>query len=295
MTRQAVLIYAEGQKWTVGEALVEHYNLTNPSANGVSFETVVAGAIASYDGSVADFVQRAAELAGDSAPALPAWTKSAKFGAVTFEDIDPIVGREYASLGDNAISKIEELMKSNQSGLIRPPIPMRPDIFGPMDLGSDSEFSVAVSAKLLTRAIAGDDIADDLTSTIPKYFFQAKPSTKAKATFKGDNVALVEQWGKTWQALNSRTNGRVLRIHVALRKGYSKKLEDEAVNKLREYGELDEGSRTLPAVRVKGNEVRVIIDASNYAALFVDPKLQEGIAKLLAKTQLEQKRAALRP
>ena len=172
---------------------------------------------------------------------------------------------------------------------------MRPDIFAPMDLGSDLEFSVAVSAKLLTRAIAGDDIADDLTSTIPKYFFQAKPSTKAEPPFEGDNVALVKRWGETWRALNSRTNGRVLRIHVALHNGYSKKLEDEAVNKLREYGELDEGSRTLPTVCVKGNEVRVIIDASNYAALFVDPKLQEGIAKLLAKTQLKQKRAAQRP
>ena len=72
-------------------------------------------------------------------------------------------------------------------------------------------------------------------------------------------------------------------------------LKSSLINGVSLPSELNTLNEKLPAVRVKGNEVRVIIDASNYAALFTDPKLQEGIAKLLAKTQLKQKRAALRP
>ena len=86
-----------------------------------------------------------------------------------------------------------------------------------------------------------------------------------------------------WNELKSHTGGRVLRIHVALRKGYSPVLKQDTVEKLREHGELEEGAKSLTAVRVKGNEVRVIIDANSYKALFVEPRLRRGVAKLIGK------------
>src|SRR3546814_13884139 len=70
--RQAVFRYAESQKWSVRDALLrnfeENYSSTNPSSNGVSFETVVAGAIASYHGKVLDPFQSAAQPPGTHVP-----------------------------------------------------------------------------------------------------------------------------------------------------------------------------------------------------------------------------------
>lgn len=129
--------------------------------------------------------------------------------------------------------------------------------------------------------MSGWGAVNDLSSTNPTECFKATPQARNSEGYKEANSNLIARWQETLDMLNSQTDGRVLRIHVAFEEGYSPNLKPETVQNLQKYGELDANSTSIPAVRVKGNEVCVIIDKHNYDALFTDASLKEGIRRLL--------------
>lgn len=172
-------------------------------------------------------------------------------------------------------------------------------------VGSDSAYVLSYSVKLQQAPIGDITRTDDLLSTFLDHAYELKPSTVVKnANQKSqasgepqasdlDQTSAVEEdinearrlWvEKAYPKIDAITDGRRLRLHVNIggyaaydRKSYENRWPHETGIK---------DKTVLKKVHVEGEQVRVIIDKTNYHRLFRSSVCQEVIATIIRQNEI---------
>jgi hypothetical protein len=265
--RAAVETLAAHQQWDAAAHIAQEIAAaTNANAIefGYRFETLVAAAIVRFNGTVADLIRaadpnnyglktRAGRAAGKS---VPRWTEQARFNC-TYQPC-------------NSFPETRKALEACVDTDPPPPIAVlfHPDNWARADkiahVRTPIAFDLFGSDKCLTAVLSGDDRDNDFDSTMPEKQYMPKPGSDDTDQLKQARKAFERVYSK----MARQTQGRLLRLHVVL-PGYAR---DQRTGETPALVEVDpQGDK----------ELRVIIDRSNYSALFSTPELQAVVAGII--------------
>lgn len=265
--RAAVETLAAHERWNAA-AHIAHKIAAATNINaiefGYRFETLVAAAIVRFDGTVADLIRKADPKNYDSktrmgqatAKRVPPWTENARFNC-TYQPC----------------KSFSETLEALKACVDTDPPPEKAVLFHPDNWARGDKiahvrtpiaFNLFDSDKCLTAPLSADERRNDFDSTRPEKQYTPKPGSDNTDQLEQARLAFRQVYSKMFR----QAQGRLLRLHVVL-PGYAK---DEATSEAPALVEVDPED---------GKEVRVIINMSNYPALFRTPELQAVIAGII--------------
>ena len=248
---EAVLKCANDLGWnaaaTIAQAIAGATNI-NDIELGYKFETLVAAAIVRFPGTVAELIHAAdVDYRGTTSRpqrALPTWTEDARFNCKY----------HVCANVNEVVEKINTSVHTHEKILVHPDNAMRPDY-----LLSDS-FLLLGSAKCLSNNLSGIRREHDFESTILRNAYTPTSNSDGVSVLRSTKTAFTN----TERALSQLPT---LRLHVVL-PGYAAEEHNGPI----QHVQIDEDK-----------SIRLVIDATNYGALFQDAALQQVFASILER------------
>ena len=237
-------------------------------SGGVGFEILCAAALCSFEGTVAELVATVAQ--GEPHATLPEWTAKSHLGSLAFDQV-----RDMEMLKQ----MVEKTCPNGGSIIAKPQNGMRPDLFGVLK-GLPGPFALTASAKFWKQAISGVRAESDLNSTKLSKSFMKTDGTETR------NDEQLNSWRELLQKIKFACGERALRIHFALTTGFAERQKAKGPGDGTEH--TGNGMHRYKTVHVEGDEVRLIIDDSNYEALFKSDVLKALIKELKKVEQSDE-------